>query len=91
MRSYVADRSKAPPSLKVSLSETARSGCGMPPPGTGRRMPSQTLGPKKGAATCVSWRERRGVEKEVRVGWGCLGWGAAVGARPRIGGGVAGR
>lgn len=88
MRSYVVEKSKAPPSLKVSFRETSLSGCGMPPPGTGIRMPSQTFGPKKGAETWVSWRERRGAEKDSRVGrWGCC----AMGARPRIVVGVAGR
>ena len=38
----------------------------MPPPTVGMRMPSHVLGPKKGAETWVSWRERRGEEKDWR-------------------------
>ena len=51
-------------------------------------MPSQTLGPKKGALTWVSWRERSVAEKDARVG--CL-VSCGVGARPRIVVGVVGR
>lgn len=45
----------------------------MPPPGTGRRMPCQMLGPKKGAETWVSWRERTGAERDWRAGVGVVG------------------
>jgi len=69
----VLEKSKAPPSLKVSFMETRVWWEGMPPAGTGRRMPSQMLGPKKGAVTWVSWRLRRGVEKDWRAGVGVVG------------------
>lgn len=45
----------------------------MPPPTVGTRMPSQVFGPKKGAETWVSWRERRGEEKDWNCGVGVVG------------------
>lgn len=45
----------------------------MPPPVTGMRMPSQTLGPKKGAETWVSWRLRMGAENDWKDEVGVVG------------------
>ena len=46
---------------------------GILPPGVGMTTPSQTLGPKKGAETWVSFRERRGEAKDWRAGVGLAG------------------
>jgi len=69
----VLEKSKAPPSLKVSFRGMWVWWGGMPPEGTGRRRASQVLGPKKGAETWVSRRERRGAERDWRVGVGVVG------------------
>lgn len=68
MRSNMVWKSKAPPSLNVSFSSTAGCSGGILPPGTAWTMPVHTLGPKKGAATCVSWRLSIGAAKDWRAG-----------------------
>lgn len=51
IRSYVDEKSNAPPSLKVILSFTKAWWAGMPPPVTGWSTPYHRFGPKKGAET----------------------------------------
>lgn len=64
MRSYVDEKSNAPPSLNVILSFTKACCGGIPPPVTGWRIPNQMFGPKKGAETWVSVRFWIGAEKD---------------------------
>ena len=66
-------KSKAPPSLNVSLICMTWCCAEKPPPAVGINMPSQTFGPKKGAVTWVSWRDRRGIESDLNCGVGFAG------------------
>lgn len=68
MRSYVDEKSNAPPSLKVILSSTKAWFAGILPPGTGFKIPAKTFAPKKGAVTWVSWRFRIGAENDWKRG-----------------------
>jgi hypothetical protein len=59
--------------LNVIFSSKAACSGGMFPPGTGWTMALHTLGPKKGAVTCVSWRFSIGAAKDCRLSEGVVG------------------